>query len=350
VRLNARIDDAEADIYIVILLAIGLPGNLSAQDSEQGVIEGQVVNETEGGGSVAGLDVALIALVEGEARETQTGKTDEEGKFRFTDISVAQSYLVRVSYMRIDYYYPIDFSNGETEKSIEVPVCDTTTSDQVIRVYLLHVILYAEDGYFSVTEVMWLLNEGDKTCIGSEETSFGEIQGTLVFTLPEGATDFGVPEESVGDYFIVDNNTVTNTLVFPPGEKEIIYSYRLDSPGSGDLVVELFTDYPTDALHVMVQGKDIEVTSTRLTPSEPIVMETGEQFIHFTGNSFNRGDTVDIRLSSLSGDNSPLFIILGAVAAVVIIGFATYFLRMRRAQALSPTESRLPEDVDIDNE
>ena len=326
-------------IYIlVILLAIGLPGNLSAQDSEQGVIEGQVVNETDGGGSVAGLDVALIALIEGEARETQTGKTDGEGKFRFTDISVSQSYLVRACYMQIDYYYPIEFSAGETEKSIEIPVCDTTTSDQAIRVYLLHVILHAEDGYFSVTEVMWLLNDGDKAYIGSEETSFGEIQGTLVFTLPEGATDFGVPEESVGDYFLIDNTTVTNTLVFPPGEKEIIFSYRLGAPDSGDLLIELLADYSTDALHVMVQGEDIEVASTQLTPVDPIVMETGEQFIHFTGDSFNRGDTVDIRLSSLSGDTNSILIILGIIAAVVIIGLGTYFLKRRRAKAPSLTE------------
>ena len=326
-------------IYVlVILLAIGLPGNLSAQDSEQGVIEGQVVNETEGGGNVAGLDVGLITLVEGEAMETQTGETEEEGKFRFTDISVAQSYLVRVCYMQVDYYYPVDFSTDETEKSIEIPVCDTTTNDQAIRVYLIHLILRSGDGYFSVTEVMWLLNDGDKTYIGSEETAFGEIQGTLVFTLPEGAADFGVPEASIGDYFLIDNNTVTNTLVFPPGEKEIVFSYNLGVPSAGDLEVNLPVDYPTDALHVMVQGEDIEVASTRLSPADPIVMETGEQYIHFTGDSLNRGDIVDIRLSSLSGDTNSILIILGVIAAVVIIGLGTYFLIRKRAKAPSPTE------------
>ncbi|HEY32071.1 MAG TPA: hypothetical protein G4O10_03060 [Dehalococcoidia bacterium] len=326
-------------IYLsVILLALVLPGNVSAQGIEQGVIEGQVVNETEGGGSVADLDVALIALVDGEAREILTDITDGEGKFRFTDISVAETYLVRVCYMQIDYYYPIEFSADETEKSIEVPVCDTTTSDQSIRAYFLKVILHAEDGYFSVTEVIWLLNDGDKTYIGSEETSFGEIQGTLVFTLPEGATDFEVLEESVGDYFLIDNTTVTNTLIFPPGEKEIIFSYNLDTPSSGDLVIELFTDYPTDALHVMVQGEDIEVASTRLNPADPIMMDTGEQFIHFVGDSLSRGDTVDIRLSSLAGDTNSTPIILGAIAAVVIIGFGTYYLMRKRAQASSPTK------------
>jgi 5-hydroxyisourate hydrolase-like protein (transthyretin family) len=323
---------------LLIIIAIGLPGNLSAQDSGQGIIEGQVVNETEGGGSVAGLDVGLIGLVEDEVKEIQTGQTDEEGKFRFADISVTQSYMVRVCYMQIDYYYPIDFSDGETEKFIEVPVCDTTTSDQAIRVYLSHIILRAEDGYFSVKEVMWLLNEGDKTYIGSEETSFGGVQGTLVFTLPEGATDFGVSEELAGDYFTIDNNTVTNTLVFPPGEKEIVFYYKLYVPDSGDLVIELFMDYPTDTLHVMVQGEDVEVTSTRLSPDDPIIMETGEQYIYFNGGSFDRGDTVDVCLSSLAGDSSLVFIIIGAVAVVVIIGCIAYFMMRKRAQALSPTK------------
>ena len=321
-------------IYLsVILLAMVLPRNVSAQDSGQGVIEGQVVNETEGGGSVTGLDVYLIGQVEGEAKEILTDQTDSEGRFRFTDISITESYLVRVCYMQIDYYYPIEFGVDEMEKSIGIPVCDTTTSDQSIRVYHIHVILRAEDDYFSVTEVMWLLNDGDKTYVGSDETNFGGVQGTLVFTLPEGATNFGVLEEAVGDYFIVDNNTVTNTLVFPPGEKEIVFSYNLDAPSSGELVIDLLMDYPTDALHVMVQGEDIEVASTRLNPADPVTTNVGEQFMHFMGEGLNRGDTVDIRLSTLSGGNSSLFIILGVLAAVVIVGFSTYYLMRKRAQA-----------------
>jgi hypothetical protein len=315
---------------LVIMLAAGLPGNLSAQDSEEGSVDGQVVNETEGGGSVAGLDVVLITSVDGETDEVQTVQTDEEGRFRFTDISVAQSYLVRVCYMLIDYYYPLNFNDGETEKSIEIPVCDTTTDDQAISVYLSHIILRAEGGYFSVTEVMWLLNDGDKTYIGSEDTKFGETQGTLVLTLPQGATDFGVLEESVDDYVIVDNDTVTNTLVFPPGEKDLVFSYNIEIPGSGELAIELFIDYPTDILHIMVQGEDIEVASTRLTPADPIVTEDGEQFLHFTGDSLNRGDTVDIRLSVLAENNGLLFIILGVVAVVLVVGSSAYFLTRRK--------------------
>jgi len=320
-------------IYIsVILFTIGLPANLSAQDSGQGVIEGQVINETEGGGSITGLDVALISQVEGETREILSDKTDSEGKFRFTGISVAENYLVRVCYMQIDYYYPVDFDVEETGISIEIPVCDTTTSDQAISIYLRHVILCAEDGYFSVTEVMWLLNEGDKTYVGSDETSFGEIQGTLVFILPEGAIGFGVPEESIGDYFLIDNITVTNTLVFPPGEKEIIFSYNMEVPNSGELIIELCTDYPADTLHVMVQGENIVVSSARLNPADPVIMDTGEMYIHLVGDSIGRGETVDIRLSSLSGDANVIPIILVSIAVVVIIGFATYFLMGKRAQ------------------
>jgi hypothetical protein len=315
---------------LVILLVVGLPGHLSAQDSEEGSIDGQVVNETEGGGSVAGLDVSLIGQIEGEAREILTDQTDSEGKFRFRGISVAENYWISVWYMQIEYRYRIEFSDSETEKSVEIPVCDTTTDDQAIRVYLSHIILRAEDGYFSVTEVIWLLNEGDKTYVGSGETSFGEIQGTLVFTLPEGATEIGVPEEYVEDYFTVDNTTIANTLVFPPGEKELVFSYNLDSPDSGELVIELFADYPTDIIHVMVQGEDIEVASTSLTPTDPVVMEDGGQFLHFTGDSLSRGDTVDIRITILGGGNGLLFIILGAVAVVVVVGFGSYFLARRK--------------------
>ena len=316
---------------LVILFILAMPGRAVAQELSSGVIEGQVVNQTEGGGSVAGLNVSLITLEEA-TEETRTTKADEEGRFRFADVSGERSYLVLVTYMEIAYYYPIDFNSGETLKSIEIPVCDTTASDQAIKVTLSHIIVRVEEEFFSVTEVFWLVNDGDQTCVGAAETSSGGTRGTLVFTLPQGASDFQVPEDSVEDYLIADNNKVINTLIFPPGEKQLVYSYKLARPKSADYTIHLKIDYPTDSLMVMVEGEDIEVASTRLTPADPITSETGQRFIHFGAENLNRDDIVDVRLSNPSGSSNVAFIILWVIVAAAILGVSGYLLKRKRRQ------------------
>jgi len=315
-------------IILVVLLTLLFPGVVFAQDAGS-IVEGRVINETEGGGSVEGLDITLYTQVNGDIRKTQTSVTNEEGEFSFTDVSVEYEHLIHVNFMEIDYYYPLDISGSETIMSIEIPVCDTTTDNQVIRAVLFHVIVRVEEEHVSLTEVFWLVNDSDRTYVGSEDTNFGDIQGTLVFTLPEGATDFQVPEEAVEDYVLVDENTIINILVFPPGETQVVYSYKLGKPGSSDLPISFNIDYPCDSIDVMVEGEDIEVASARLSPADPVEMEMGQRFIHFRSENINRGEVVDVRLSFLSaGDNFiPLIIIV--VVSILILALAGYFLRSR---------------------
>nr|MBC8477201.1 hypothetical protein [Dehalococcoidia bacterium] len=180
-----------------------------------------------------------------------------------------------------------------------------------------------------------LVNDGDRTYVGSEATSFEGKQGTLVFTLPPGAMQFDVPEDSTEDYLLVDNMVVT-TMVFPPGEKQLLYYYRLATSESGDFTINLKADYPTDALEVMVTGEDIEVSSARLVPADPVETDDGQHYVHFTGEYLDRGDAIDIRLASSSGGSGTLAIVLWIVGAVVVLCLAAYLVRKSRAQTTTP--------------
>jgi len=52
-------------IIAVVLGILGLSGLATAQESTDGVIDGQVTNGTADGGNVSGLDVTLILMVLG---------------------------------------------------------------------------------------------------------------------------------------------------------------------------------------------------------------------------------------------------------------------------------------------
>lgn len=309
---------------LLILLIFGLPVTTLAQESADGIINGQVINGTEGGGSVAEIEVTLITYVDDMMAETRTTKTDLEGKFQFDNVATEHEYLVSAKYMEVDYYYPVSFEPGETTTYIEVGVCDATTSDEAIRVGLAHTIINVEEESLLVTEVFWLVNDGDRTYVGTD--------GVLVFTLAEGAYDFKAPQELIPDYEFMDDNRVTYLVPFPPGERQLIYSYRLAKPDSAEFTIPLEVSYPTDSLELMVGGKDIEVATNQLAPAEPVITDTGERFIHFRGENIPGGTVINLRLADLSERGGLSSVIIWVIIAIVIVGIAVYLVKRRKRE------------------
>jgi hypothetical protein len=308
-------------IVLAILLALGAPAAVTAQESVTGVITGQVINGTEGGSSVSGVEVTLITYVDNVMTRTETTTTDSAGQFRFANISLASEYLVSAKYMGVDYYYQVIFEEGETTATIDVPVCDATDSDEAIRIGMAHTIIEVTADGILVTEYLWLVNDGDRTYVGTD--------GVLVFSMPEGATEFGAPTELMPDYQFLDSHRLSYLVPFPPGERQLAYYYRLPGSDSGELTIPLGVDYPTDNYELLVAGENIEVAVARLAPAEPVVADSGERYIHFQGENMGRGTVLGVHIYTSSGENRLLFLILGGVAALAIIGIAVYLVKRR---------------------
>ena len=312
---------------IAVLFLIGLPSAAFAQESADGEITGQVVNGTEGGGSVAGVAITLITYVDDTMSATTTTTTDGEGEFRFDNIVREHNYLVSAKYMGVDYYYPVTFESGAETAHVEVGVCDVTDSDQAISIGLSHTVINVAEDSLKITEVYWLVNDGDMTYMGTDN------DGVLVFTLPEGAFGFEAPQELMIDYQLLEGNRIAYLVPFPPGERQLVYSYRLVKPDTAEFTLLLKVDYTTDSLELMVAGEDIEAAVTRLAPGEPVVTDTGERFIHFQGENLPRNTIINLRLSNLSGGSDSLLIVLLVIIAVVIIGLAVYIMIRRKMRA-----------------
>jgi hypothetical protein len=316
-------------IVTVLLMALLLPGAALAQDGEAGIIEGQVVNDTAGGGSVAGAEVTLITYVEGQMAGTDTVLADDEGGFRFTDIDLANEYLIAVSYQEVDYYYPVVFDEGESEVNLTVGVCEVTGDDAWVRIGLVHILIDVAADALEVTQVYWLVNEGDTTFVGEG--------GGLVFTLPEGATGFAAPEAYWPDFILTEDNRAIYLVPFPPGERQLYFSYRLPRPDADEFQLAFRPDYATDVFDLMVGGGVFEVASGQLAPAEPVVTEEGARYIHFRGENLPQGGTVTIYLTDTSrGGGFPLYVIW-IILALIIVGLGAYLL-WRRGRGKSRSE------------
>ena len=320
---------------LVVFFILGWPGMAVAEESAAGVIDGQLILQTENGRGLAEVDVTLLSSTDEMGGEALTTKTDGQGRFQFTGLATASQYMVLVHHEGIDYYYPVVFEPGVTKVPVKMFVWDTTTSDEAVRVKLTHVIIDVAEESISVTQILLLVNDGDRTCVSPHGTAAEGQQSVLVFTLPEGASDFHVPSEMAEGYLISLGNRVADTLPFPPGERDLAYSYRLAKGDTTDFTLNLQVDYPTDRIEVMVEGGEVEVASTQLRPAEPVDTTTGERFIHLSGENLPRGATVDVCLCTSPRSRGIASPVIWVIGASLLLGVGALVAKKKLGTAIS---------------
>ena len=309
-------------LFIIILLLVGIPTPALAQESGEGVISGQVLNDTQSSVSVAGVEITLLIYINDTLADTVITITDNEGKFQFDGINPEHVYLIAARYLDVDYYYPVEFESEAATAFVEIGVCDTTDSDDSIWIELTRKIVDVEEETLIITEYHWLINDGDKTYLRSD--------GVLDFTLPEGAYEFEAPEQLVIDFQLLEDNMITYLVPFPPGERQLAYAYRMPKPDAVDFTVFLTVDYPTDNLEVLIGGEDIEAAVTQLAPTEPLVIDSGKSYIRFEGTNLSRKTVINLQLSDLTKSGGfPLYIIW-IIIALVVVSMAFYLIRRRK--------------------
>lgn len=336
---------AQGLALLVLIVLWVLPA--SAQEAS-GVVQGHVVNKTPGGGNISQLDVTLYTYQGTGYLGNTTATTDDQGRFEFTGLDTGADYTYQLGlvYQKAEYYFePFNFDEGTAIKTTTLEIYDSTSSDQSIRISRAHMIVKVAPDSLEVTEYYLVVNEGNKTYVGSGEVSPG-IRETLKFSLPAQA----VNREYAGSlnlyYLFEREDGFSDTAIFPPGSKEILFSYKLNyTLDSYNLPLKL--SYPVDSFDLMVQGDhEIAVSCNQLTASELPSMG-GTQITYYTGKNLERDIALDIQLSGLlvESKSPPWAAIIPSVLAFgLLAGFAIW--RVNRSRQSAPLES----DVNVDDE
>ena len=324
---------------LVMIFILSLPAPASAAEAGSGIIEGQIVNGTEGGSSVADQDVTLKTYLNNAETGPTTAKTNAEGRYVFDGLSTESdySYEVVLTFQQAEYHSErLSFGEGETTKSVEVTVYDSTTSDEAIKIAMAHTIIYVGQGSLRVMELFRFDNKADRTYIGSEETATAGKKETLRFFRPKEATELQYTLGLMECCIMGSEEVFADTMPVFPGIREVAYSYEV-SYNSGKYTFSRNVNYPTTRYDLLFQSGSVEVTDDRLAVQEPMDIE-GTQFKHFSGRDFAPGDTLLAQLSDLPETNSQKALLGAALALVVLVvgsGFV-YLLRKRRLQPVSP--------------
>lgn len=287
-------------MLLLVILVFLLAPPVSAAEVEEGIVEGYVLNKTQGN-SVANLEVRLSTYMNNQVVKSFTTNTGIDGYFVFKGLLTGISYqhLVMVNYQGVEYSSEeLTLKSDGLIKRITLPVYNTTDDDKVVRVEQAHVIIYIEPEGLLVKEYLVFSNDSTLTYVGSRNTADGTMK-TLRFILPEQVDEIEITQGLHDCCIVASEDGFYDTDPLSPEGREVIYSYRI-KPDASTYVFKHKVNYPIGHLILLVQTDNVKVINPQLLSNEVIDIE-GKKFTSFTGDDIESGITISIELLDVSG-------------------------------------------------
>ena len=344
-------------MVLLFLLALSSGAGL-ALAQETGYLEGQAVNQTEGGGVPANIPVTLIVLKDMSMQDRLNAQADGEGRFRFDGLDTSESsvYQVVAEYKGVDYFSDfLAFEDGKIP-SLTVDVYEPTEEQTNVHTERLHVIINVRPRQLQVGELHVFSNPSDRAYVGHST----EMSGTLRFSLPTGANDLEFQEGQLGGRFAsTDEGFLDTSPVLPgTGSHQVLFSYNLDYD-SPEFSFSVTDYYSVTGVNVLVSDPAVQVDSPALQ-SEGFRNVQGQEWVSLAGKNLPAGQEIRLSFSNLpleqrespmppAGATGPLaqtdnfkFIVLGL--ALFGLGVLVGYSLPRRERVQEAASFQLPDD------
>ncbi len=292
--------------------------------AENGTIKGRVRNITTAKPE-AERDVVLVSYMGDRQQERHFAKSDSLGDFLFPSLRWDRSYEIVLFHNGVQYVSgKMVFLPGKDEITLDLPVYNTTASDENVSLRSLNLIVYPDNGGadVNVTSLYVFENSGDTVFTG-EQT--GPDTRTLVFSIPEEAVDVtfsdGVNPEAVER----EGEKLYSKLPFLPGMKRIALGYSLPlSQIRGKFQIGF--DYEVADLGVFVRKTGLGIRLERPGAAAEEIMIHDEEFLKYELSGLNPGSiTVSVPnvsfLKSSLGKYLPAILFFAFAAAGVMYFF-----------------------------
>ena len=270
-----NLSEESARLVADYLLGYEVPDGLS----EKGTIRGSVSNVTSGKPR-AGQDVALVSYTGEVSGDRRFAKADSRGRFSFPGLEWDRSYELTIFHEGVQYVSgKMVFPPGRDEITLDLPVYDTTDSDENISLPTLNVIVYPNDEGTAVnfTSLYDFRNSADTVFVGKPNASGLR---TLVFSVPRNAEDVVFSGGVNPAELEREGEKVYHTVPFLPGGKKVALSYSVPvSVLAGKFPVGL--DYEAGDLAVFVRKTDLEVSVKDFGSGGESVVIHGEEFLKY---------------------------------------------------------------------
>ena len=149
-----------------------------------------------------------------------------QGEFIFKKLLGNIAYRIKIFYDGIEYstdkFY---FLPRENEKNVELTVYESTQDKKNISIKSSHFIIsYDEDANSIVfAEIINIENKSRSIFVGQNDFS-EKVRKINSYPLFPKITNLGFPHRS-RDTFIISEDSVTDTLPMPPGNRRVVFTY-----------------------------------------------------------------------------------------------------------------------------
>ena len=258
--------------------------------SESGTIMGQVRNITTQKPQ-EGQDVVLISYMGDRKEERHFAKSDSLGVFSFPSLRWDRSYEIALFHQGVQYVSgKMVFLPGKDEITLDLPVYDTTISDENISLLSLNVIIYPNDegAKVNVTSLHAFENSGDTVFTGEQTDS---DTTTIVFPIPEKAVDVTFSDGVNPEAVVRKEEKLYSRLPFLPGMKRVALGYSLPLSQIGENFSIGF-DYEVGDLAVFVRKTELGIRLERPRAVAEEVMIHDEAFLKYVLSGVKSGSIV----------------------------------------------------------
>jgi hypothetical protein len=235
-----------------------------------GTIHGVVLNGSRGNAPIANTSVVLRAG-QGELLEpVAETRTDENGKFAFTEVPLDPTIVFLPGAERDGVHYPakrLRLSRPNPNAEVVIEAFDAIQSPSPLLALRHEIEVTVEPRVLLVSETMLVANRSDRAYVG--ESSGQDPPVTLRLSVPANFDRVTFGSEFYGRRFrIVEHRPVTD-IPWPPGERELKFTYRIPLEGSGGLFRRPL-DIPSKKISLRVRGADAKSVSCNLPPKHKL--------------------------------------------------------------------------------
>ncbi|MDQ6670824.1 MAG: hypothetical protein M3069_08745 [Chloroflexota bacterium] len=330
----------QAALTAVLLLGLATAVPVAAEPND-GVVSGQVVNKTAGGGPTAATSVVLVSF--GRKEQAPVGQlttqTDQDGRYAFTGVNRDPNfvYIILARYQNVNYPTDQPFQlQDQPAYQADIIVYDATTTDDAIRLERLNLLVVgAEQGVVQFMEMGSLLNSGDRTFV-TPNPQDQALARAIKLALPNGALSVQMQTGFNDQDVIPAIGGVQVTSPVLPGSHQFALSFQLPYSGSSaDVSMQL--PYATGTYSVYLPDTGIKLEAGSLTPAGPAQLG-GQSYALYIANDLSRSTMVGAQLSGLGSTGAPglnqvALISLGVVVVVLAGGVLVFGTRFRRPAA-----------------
>lgn len=210
----------------LLLTGLALPGLLSQSD---GSVSGTVVNRSDAKAAACRTSVVLRVLAEGQFVPFRETVTDAKGTFRFDNLPVGTKspYLPGANWGDVHYPGPrVLLTPQQPHAAVELSVCDAVAKPNPLVIRQYEILISPEPGALKVTESM-LVDNPSSTCYVGESPTTDAPPVTLQLHIPPDFDRATFNEEFFGRRFAVVDGKVVTGIPWPPGRRELKFTYVL---------------------------------------------------------------------------------------------------------------------------